>query len=301
MTPGTIPVLAVQPETAGTAAAEVAAGTRVQRAAAWRLGQAWWALHDVWVLTRRTLARVASTPEQVINVTVLPVVLVLLFSYVFKGALRLPGHASYTDYVIVGVFAVNMGATAQGAAIGLAIDLSTGLIDRFRSLPMARGTVLIGRTVADLALTLIAGMVTAGTGLLVGWRVHAPPWHLLLAAGLALLFAWAAAWLGACIGILARGADSAQAVGLMVILPLSLTSSAFISVDRMTPWLRDIVVWNPVSVLAVACRGLLGDPAPAVRAWPIQHAALASAAWSAVLLALLIPAAVWLYQRRGQR
>jgi ABC-2 type transport system permease protein len=114
-----------------------------------------WAFSDVRVLTWRTLARIATTPEQLLNVTVLPLVFVLLFSYVFGGAIILPGHDSYRDYLIAGIFAVNMGGTAQGAAIGLAVDLSTGLIDRFRSLPMSRATVIVGRTVADLITTLV--------------------------------------------------------------------------------------------------------------------------------------------------
>ncbi|HEY5361183.1 MAG TPA: ABC transporter permease [Streptosporangiaceae bacterium] len=262
-----------------------------------------WALTDVRVLTWRTLARIATTPEQLLNVTVQPLIFVLLFSYVFNGAIMLPGHGSYREYLIAGIFAINMGGTAQGAAIGLAVDLSSGLIDRFRSLPMSRATVLAGRTLADLAMTLIAAAVTVVSGLVVGWRVHTGPADVLLAAGLALLFAYAAAWAGACIGMLARGAESAQAIGLTVILPLSLTSNAFISTARLTPWLRDIANWNPISVLAAACRQLLGNPNPAAasHSWPMQHPELASALWSAALLATLVPLAIWLYVRRSQR
>ena len=195
-----------------------------------------------------------------------------------------------------------MGGTAQGTAIGLAVDLSSGLIDRFRSLPMSRAAVLAGRTLADLAMTLVAAAITAASGLLVGWRIHRGPADVLLALGLALLFAYAAAWAGACVGMLARGAESAQAVGLTVIVPLSLTSNAFISTAHLTPWLRDIANWNPVSVLAAACRQLLGnpDPAAAISSWPMQHPELASALWSAALIAVLAPLAVWLYVRRAR-
>jgi ABC-2 type transport system permease protein len=222
---------------------------------------------------------------------------------VFNGAIILPGHGNYREYLIAGVFAINMGGTAQGAAIGLAVDLSTGLIDRFRSLPMSRATVLAGRTLADLAMTLVAATVTAASGLIVGWRIHAGPADVLLALGLALLFAYAAAWAGACVGMLARGAESAQAVGLTVIVPLSLTSNAFISTARLTPWLRDIANWNPISVLAAATRQLLGNPNPAaaIHSWPMQHPELASALWSLTLIAALAPLAVWLYVRRSRR
>jgi ABC-2 type transport system permease protein len=262
-----------------------------------------WAFTDVRVLTWRTLARIIATPEQLLNVTVLPVVFVLLFSYVFNGAIVLPGHSNYRDYLIAGLFAVTMGGTAQGAAIGLAVDLSTGLVDRFRSLPMSRATVLAGRTMADLITTLIAGAVTAVSGLAVGWRIHAGLAEVILAFGLALLFAYSAAWAGACVGLLARGAESAQAVATTVIVPLSLTSNAFISTAQMTPVLRGIADWNPVSVLAAACRRLLGnpDPAAAIGSWPMQHPALASALWSLTLLAVTAPLAVWLYVRRARR
>jgi len=262
-----------------------------------------WGLSDVQVLTWRTLFRIVTTPEQLLNVTVQPLIFVLLFSYVFNGAIILPVHGSYRDYLIAGIVAVNMGGTAQGAAIGLAVDLSSGLIDRFRSLPMSRATVIIGRTVADLILTVIAATVTVAAGLAVGWRIHASLGHVLLALLLGLLFAYSAAWAGACSGILARGPESAQVVGLIVIMPLSLISNAFISTDRLPLVLREIADWNPVSVLASACRQLLGnpDPAAAIHEWPMQHPELASALWSLTLLCTVAPLAVWLYVRRTRR
>jgi ABC-2 type transport system permease protein len=230
-------------------------------------------------------------------------VFVLLFSYVFNGAIVLPGPGSYRDYLIAGVVAVNMGSTAQGAAIGLAVDLSTGLIDRFRSLPMSRAAVIAGRTLADLITTVLAAAVAAIGGLAVGWRVHAGPAAIGLAVVLALLFGYAAAWVGACAGILARGPEAAQAVGLTVIVPLSLTSNAFISTAAMPGWLQAVADWNPVSVLASACRQLLGnpDPAAAIQSWPMRHPELASALWSLALLAVMAPLTVWLYVRRNRR
>jgi ABC-2 type transport system permease protein len=268
-----------------------------------RLSALRWALSDVRVLTWRTLARIATTPEQLLNVTVQPVVFVLLFSYVFGDAIAIPGHGSYRDYLIAGVIAVNMGGTAQGAAIGLAVDLSTGLVDRFRSLPMSRAAVIAGRTVADLILTVLAATVTVITGLAVGWRIHAGLTGILLAAGLALLFAYSAAWVGACAGLAARGPEAAQAVGLTVIAPLSLTSNAFIFTGSLPAALRGIANWNPVSVLAAACRQLLGNPNPAatIPSWPMQHPELASALWSLALLAVAAPLATWLYVHRTRR
>ena len=163
--------LASLPLEPGTADIRRTARTRLSGAAS----SLSWVLSDVGVLTWRALARIAATPEQVLNVTVQPVVLVLLFSYVFDGAIKLPGGGNYRDYLIAGVIAVNMGAAAQGAAISMAVDQSTGLVDRLRSLPMSRVAFIAGRTLADLVTTVLAAAVAAGTGLAVGWRVHGTP------------------------------------------------------------------------------------------------------------------------------
>jgi ABC-2 type transport system permease protein len=291
--------LAPLPLDGGTTAARSTARTRLSAAA----GSLSWALSDVGVLTWRALARIAGTPEQVLNVTVQPVVLVLLFSYVFDGAIKLPGGGNYRDYLIAGVIAVNMGACAQGAAISMAVDQSTGLVDRLRSLPMSRVAFIAGRTLADLVTTALAAAVAAGAGLAVGWRVHGSLAGIAGAAGLALLFGYCAAWAGACVGMLARGPEAAQAVGLTVIVPLSLTSNAFIATTAMPGWLQAVADWNPVSVLAAACRRLLGnpDPAAAIAAWPMRHPELASATWSLALLAVLMPVTVWVYVRSNRR
>jgi ABC-2 type transport system permease protein len=142
-----------------------------------RAGRLRWAAHEIWVLTRRTLTRMMTTPEQLLNVTLQPLMFVLVFSYVFNGAIMLPGHGDYREYLVAGIFAVNMGGTAQGTSIGLAVDLSTGIIDRFRSLPMSRAAVLAGRTLADLAMTLIAGGFTPTLATCCspsGWRCSSP-------------------------------------------------------------------------------------------------------------------------------
>jgi ABC-2 type transport system permease protein len=290
--------LTLLPATPDAAAVRRTARTRVSAAVS-SLG---WALSDVGVLTWRALVRITTTPEQVLNVAVQPVVLVLLFSYVFDGAIKLPGGGNYRDYLIAGVIAVNMGAAAQGAAISMAVDQSTGLVD-LRALPMSRVAFIAGRSLADLVTTVLAAAVAAGTGLAVGWRVHGSPAGIVGAAGLALLFGYCAAWAGACVGMLARGPEAAQAVGLTVIVPLSLTSNAFIATTAMPGWLQAVADWNPVSVLAAACRQLLGnpDPAAAIAAWPMRHPQVASAAWSLALLAVLMPVTVWLYVRGNRR
>ena len=168
---------------------------------------------------------------------------------------------------------------------------------------MSRVAFIAGRTLADLFTTGLAAVVVAATGLAVGWRVHGTPADVASAAGLALLFGYCAAWAGACVGMLARGPEAAQAVGLTVIVPLSLTSNAFITTTAMPGWLQAVADWNPVSVLAAACRQLLGNPDPAavIAAWPMRHPEVASAAWSLALLAVLMPVTVWLYVRGNRR
>jgi ABC-type multidrug transport system permease subunit len=168
---------------------------------------------------------------------------------------------------------------------------------------MSRSAVIGGRTLADLILTLIAATVTVLAGLAVGWRIHASVAGILLAFVLALLFAYSAAWTGACVGLIARGPESAQAVGVTVIMPLSLTSNAFIPTANLPGVLSVIANWNPVSVLASACRTLLGNPDPAagIHSWPMQHPELASALWSLTMLAVTAPLATWLYIHRTRR
>src|SRR5580658_654404 len=184
----------------------------------------WWAIKDTWVLARRSIARIIREPEQLSDVTIQPVIFVLLFTYVFGSAIVLPGGGSYHQYLISGMFGMTMAGSAPGTAVGLTSDMSTGLIDRFRSLPMARSAVLAGRTLADL-LTLVIGIVVlVVTGLAVGWRIHNGLGDALVAAALSLLFAFAMTWVGACAGMLIRSPETAQAMGFVFFLPLAFVS-----------------------------------------------------------------------------
>jgi ABC-type multidrug transport system permease subunit len=178
--------------------------------------------------------------------------------------------------------------------------MSTGLIDRFRSLPMSRAAVLAGRTLADLGTQVIGICVLAVTGLAVGWRVLNGPGPALAAVGLSLLFAFAMTWAGACAGMVLRSPESAQALGFIFFLPLSFVSNAFVPTQGMPAWLQAFANWNPLSALAASCRVLFGGPNPAasVQVWPMQHPQLAVLLWSAGLIAVFAPLAVWLYRRK---
>jgi ABC transporter DrrB family efflux protein len=191
--------------------------------------------------------------------------------------------------------------TAPGTAVALVTDMSTGLIDRFRSLPMSRSAVLTGRTLADLVTQVIGTVVVAGVGLAIGWRIHSSVADAAAAFGLALLFGYAFTWVGACLGMVLRSPEAAQQMGFVLFLPLTFVSNAFVPTQGMPGWLQAIANWNPMSALAAASRELFGNPNPAasVQAWPMQHPELAVIGWSAVLLAVFAPLAVHLYRRKA--
>jgi ABC transporter DrrB family efflux protein len=267
------------------------------------LSKLWWAVKDTWVLAVRCIRRIAREPEQLSDVTIQPVIFVLLFSYVFGSAIHLPGGGNYHQYLISGMFGMAMAGSAPGTAVGLTTDMSTGLIDRFRSLPMSRAAVLAGRTLADLLTQVLGILVLVGTGLAIGWRIHNGPADALLAVGLSLLFAFAMTWAGACAGMLLRSPEAAQQLGFIIFLPLTFVSNAFVPTQGMPSWLQTIANWNPMSAIASCCRSLFGgaNPAATIHAWPMQHPELAVLAWSAALIAIFAPTAVYLFRRKVLR
>jgi ABC transporter DrrB family efflux protein len=267
------------------------------------LARAWWAVKDTWVLARRGIMRIAREPEQLGDVTIQPVIFVLLFTYVFGSAIHLPGGGSYHQYLISGMFGMTMAGSAAGTAVGLTTDMSTGLIDRFRSLPISRAAVLAGRTVADLVTQILGIIVLVAAGLVVGWRAENGLGDALAAVGLSLLFAFAVTWAGACAGMVLRSPEGAQALGFIVFLPLSFVSNAFVPTQGMPSWLQHFANWNPMSAVAASCRVLFGgaNPAAAVDSWPMQHPELAVLGWSVVLFGIFAPLAVALYRRKVMR
>jgi ABC-2 type transport system permease protein len=267
------------------------------------LARLWWAVKDTWVLAVRSIRRIAREPEQLADVTIQPVIFVLLFSYVFGSAIHLPGGGDYHQYLVSGMFGLAMAGSAPGTAVGLTTDMSTGLIDRFRSLPMSRAAVLAGRTVADLLTQVLGIVVLISTGLAIGWRIHNGTADALLAVGLSLLFAFAMTWAGACAGMLLRSPEAAQQLGFIIFLPLTFVSNAFVPTQGMPSWLQAIADWNPMSAIASCCRSLFGgaNPAASIHAWPMQHPELAVVVWSVALIAIFAPTAVFLFRRKVLR
>ena len=273
---------------------------RQQRESRWR--RLSWAVSDSLVLTWRSVARIAREPETLMDVTVQPLMFVLLFTYVFGGAIGLPGGGSYHEYLIGGMFGMGIAGSAPGTAVALVADMKEGIIDRFRSLPMSRAAVLLGRTTADLLTQVIGALVTAMAGLAVGWRIHTGPADALAAFGLALLFGYAFTWAGVCLGMVLRSVEAAQQLGFILFLPLMFISNAFVPTQGMPAWLRVVADWNPFSAVAAACRRLFGNPDPSalVQAWPMQHPELAVLLWSGVALVVFVPLAVRMYANKNR-
>jgi ABC-2 type transport system permease protein len=257
-------------------------------------------VRDVLVMTRRNLIHVAREPAQLSDVTVQPVLFTVLFIYIFSAGIVIPGGGSYTDYVLAGLLTLNLTTATMGTAVGVSTDLSTGVIDRFRALPMWRPAVLVGRSLSDLLSAVLAAAIVAVTGLAVGWRPDAGVASVIGGFAVTLLFTYAMSWVVACLGLTAKGPESAIGIGFVFLFPLAFVSNAMVATQGMTPWLRTIADWNPVSAVTAAARTLFANPNPSVtiHAWPMQHPVAASIIWSAGLLAIAAPLAARLLRRR---
>ena len=173
----------------------------------------------------------------------------LLFVYVFGSGVVLPGGGSYTDFAIAGLLALNLTTSAMGTAVGLSNDLNSGVIDRFRTLPMWKAAVLVGRSLADLSTAALCTLIVALTGLVIGWRPHTSILAVIGGFALFLLFAYALSWGCGCLGIISKGPESAQGVGLVILFPLAIVSNGLVPTQRMPAVLRFIADWNPVSAV----------------------------------------------------
>jgi ABC-2 type transport system permease protein/oleandomycin transport system permease protein len=248
------------------------------------------ALSDWWVLTQRNLLRYVRIPSLLVLSTIQPIVLVILFSQVFGGALSARLGVDYIDYLLPGIYLQSVLFGTNQTAVGLARDASDGLIDRFRSLPMARSAVLAGRTLSDVGRNLFVVVLMTGVGYLLGFRIATGPGQALAALAVIVLFGFAFSWVMATIGLTIRDVESAQTAGFLWLFPLIFASSVFVPVDTMPDWLRAFAEVSPVSATADAVRALvLGGPA----AGPV----LASLAWSAGILAVFMPLASWRFRR----
>lgn len=258
-----------------------------------------WQLQDSLVLARRNLAHVRQIPEKLIDVTLQPLMFVLLFSYVFGGVIHIPG-GSYREYLLGGIAVQTLAFGMMGPGTAIATDLREGIVDRFRSLPMARSAYLLGHLLAELAASLLAIAVLTGAGLIIGWRIHTDAPHALAGFALLVALSFTMIWIGTLLGVLARSPDAVQGAIFLVVFPMTFIASAFVPLAGLPTGLRAIAEYNPVSSFSAAIRILFGNPTaiPHGAPWPLLHPALVSVLWCAALLAVAIPGTLWAFRRR---
>jgi ABC-type polysaccharide/polyol phosphate export permease len=258
-----------------------------------------WLLSDSLVLARRNLEHVRQIPEKLLDVTLQPVMFVVLFAYVFGGVIAIP-DGSYREYLLGGVLIQSLSFGITGPATTIATDLGEGVVDRFRSLPMSRSAYLVGHVFAELASSCIAVTVLSLAGLIIGWRIHGDFPHALAAYGLILLFAFAMLWCGTLLGIAVRSPDAAQGLLFMIVFPMTFVASTFVPIAGFSPFLRVLASWNPVSSMAAAVRTLFGNPTgtPADAAWPLVHPVASAVAWCLLIIAICLPLALRQFRKR---
>ena len=249
----------------------------------------------------RNLIHIKRMPEMLLDVTVQSVMFVLLFAYVFGGAIQVPG-SNYREFLVPGIMVQTIVFSSAIVAMGLTNDLQKGIVDRLKSLPIPRSTVLVGRSISSLIHSSIGIAVMGLTGLVVGWRIRTNVWDALLGVLLLLLFGFAMIWLGIWVGSMMRTVEAVQGLMFTVMFPLTFVANTFVPSESMPSWLRTVAEWNPVSSLAQATRELWGN-SPAVgadAAWPLQHPVLMSVVWPLLLTAIFAPLAVLAFRRRSQ-
>jgi ABC transporter DrrB family efflux protein len=255
------------------------------------------AVADMMAIAERNLIAYVRVPQLLVFSTIQPIMFVLLFRYVFGGAVSgsLPPRVDYVDYLMPGVFVQTATFGALGSAIGLATDLKSGLLERFRSLPMARSAVLTGRTAADLGRNVFVTILMLIVGFLVGFRIHTPAWEATCGVLLLLFFGYMLSWIFAAVGLWTGDPETAQAAAFPILAPLVFASSAFVPVSSMPSWLQGFAEHQPVSVTASAVRGLMIGQMPGVAS--TKSYVIQSLFWCIGLIAVFAPLAVRRYRR----
>ena len=258
-------------------------------------------ISDVAALSARNFIHISREPFSLSDVTIQPVLFTLLFIYVFGAGVVLPGGASYKDFALPGMLVFNQVTITVGTAVGLSMDVNSGIVDRFRTLPMWRASVLMARSVTDLSTAIIGAGIVAATGFAIGWSPNDGVGKAIAGFALVLLFGYAISWGCACLGLVSKGVETAQALGLLVLFPLVFVSNALVPTQHMPTWLRDFTNWNPISAVTAAARELFGNPNPSstIHAWPMQHPIDYTLIWSVALLIVFVPLATFLYRRRA--
>ncbi len=255
------------------------------------------AFSDGLVLAWRYLKRVPRIPELAIFAIIQSIMFVLLFAFVFGGAIPLPGGGSYREFLMPGIFAQTITFAVATTAIGMADDMGKGIIDRFRSLPMARSAVLTGRTFSDVIYNGGILIVLMVAGFAVGWTVRTGIAELLAGIGLLLLFTFAMSWVGVWLGLSVPNVEVGQQVVFTTVFPITFVSNVFVPPASLPDFLRPIAEWNPVSVLTASLRNLWGNPNPFVGSGlPAENPILVTLIWIVIILAVFVPLGVRKYR-----
>lgn len=250
------------------------------------------ATSDCLIVAGRNMRHFVRQPQLLIFSTVQPIMFVLLFAYVFGGAIgaALPGGIDYIDFLIPGIFIQSAAFRSTQTAVGLAEDMERGVVDRFRSMPIARSAVLVGRTLADLVRGVLVILLMVAVGYLIGFRFQEGPFEAVGAIAVVALFGFALSWIFVFVALVTRGAEAAQSAGFVAIFPLVFASSVFVPVQTMPAWLAAFATVSPVTLSADAARSLsIGGELAA----PL----LGTAAWSAAILLVFVPLSVWRYRK----
>lgn len=262
-----------------------------------------WAVADGWVMTKRNMAHVVRAPEEVIIYFTLPIMFVLVFGYVFGSGMAVPGAGgaqAYREFLLPGVFIMTMLYGLGATATGIAFDAGRGVVDRFRSMPVARSALVTGRSAADLLRALIEMTALVVCGLLVGWQWNRGVGNALVAVALILLLRFALTWTGIFMGLVVRNPDMVGVIVFPAAFPLTAISNVFVAPELMPGWLGTVSEWNPLSATVAAARELFGNPGLGGDSWIAQHSVLMAVVWPIVMLAVFVPLSIRLYQRLGR-
>ncbi len=258
-----------------------------------RRNRLYWAISDTLVIAKRNLMHIPRIPMQLLDVTIQPIIFVLLFRYVFGGAIN-TGDTSYVNYLMPGIFVQTLIFACITTGVGMAEDLHKGLVDRFRSLPMARSGVLAGRTLADLVQTCLGLTVMLTVGVLVGFRPQGNALNWIAAVALMLLCSFAFSWIGVLMGLFASTSENVQAIGFIAIFPLTFASSAFVPTSTMPTVLRVFAEHQPVTLIVNAVRALFLNQPFGAGGWQ-------ALAWLVGILVVFAPLSVSVYRKRTVR
>ena len=257
-------------------------------------------IHDVWVVARRGLIHMKRQPEALSDATIQPIMFVVLFAYVFGGAIDVPGGGNYREFLMGGIMAQTLVFTAFGVAMSIANDRKNQAVDRFRSLPIAKGAVLGGHAVANVIKSLLPIAIMSLTGLLIGWRIRSSVVDAVAGYLLMLAFAFAMIWIGVLLGSLVATPEGVQGIAFVALFPLTFIASTFVPVSSMPDPLKAVAQWNPITTLSDALRELFGNPNTPVQPgdpWSIAHPVAYTSIWIVGILVVCAPLAVRIYSR----